>query len=96
MVLSARPRTGGAGTGKIWGSPAFAFVGIGWFLATAILVPTGLGVWADRSWDTEPWFTLLGLSLGLAAGLRGAYQQLQEILRRQRSADDRARGGEKR
>ncbi len=52
-------------------------------------------MWADRSWDTEPWFTLLGLSLGLAAGLRGAYQQLQDVLRRQRLADDRARGGEK-
>ncbi len=94
MVLSARPRTGGAGTGKILGSPALAFVGIGWYLATAILVPTGLGVWADRSWDTEPWFTLLGLSLGLAAGLRGAYTQLQDVLRRQRPGSGRADGGE--
>jgi F0F1-type ATP synthase assembly protein I len=60
-------------------------VGIGWYLATAILVPTFLGVWADRSWNTEPWLTLLGLTVGLAAGLRGAYQQLQEVLRRQRA-----------
>lgn len=90
MLLSAGPRTGGAGTGKIWGSPAFAFVGIGWFLATAILVPTIAGVVADRRFGTDPWLTLLGLGLGLVAGLRGAYQQLQDVLQRQRRE-----GGEK-
>jgi hypothetical protein len=58
-----------------------AFVGIGWFLATAILLPTLAGVWADRRFDTDPWLTVAGLTLGLLAGLRGAYQQLQDVLR---------------
>ena len=93
MVLSAGPRTGGAGTGNILRSPALAFVGIGWFLATAILLPTLAGVWADRRFDTDPWITLAGLTVGLLAGLRGAYRQLQDVLRQRREPSDE-NGGE--
>ncbi len=33
----------------------------------AIPIAAGLGYWADRSWETDPWGLLLGLGFGFAA-----------------------------
>lgn len=37
-------------------------------LVGSILIGIFLGRWADRHWDTEPLFLIIGLLLGLAAG----------------------------
>ncbi len=33
-------------------------------IAMQMAVPAGLGYLADRHWDTDPWFTILGACLG--------------------------------
>lgn len=66
----------------MWNNPAFALVGIGSYLAVSIVLPTLLGRFLDARYETDPALTLLGLLLGLAAGLYGAYTQLRDFLRR--------------
>ncbi len=66
----------------MWNNPAFALVGIGSYLAVSIVLPTLLGRFLDARYETDPALTLLGLLLGLAAGLYGAYRQLRDFLRR--------------
>lgn len=43
-------------------------------LALSIVGPSALGNWADARWHTGPWLTLLGFSLGTAAGLRSLFR----------------------
>jgi F0F1-type ATP synthase assembly protein I len=74
----------------VWISPAFRLIGIGWYLAAAIIVPTLIGRWLDGRFDSEPVWTLVLLVLGLVAGFYGAYTQLREFLRVQEA---RARRG---
>ena len=65
----------------MWKSPVLSLVGIGSFLATAIVVPTVIGHYLDGRFGTEPVLTLVLLVIGLMAGFLGAYRQLQDVLR---------------
>lgn len=65
----------------MWKSPVLNLVGIGSFLATAIVVPTVIGHYLDGRFGTEPVLTLVLLVVGLMAGFVGAYRQLQDVLR---------------
>lgn len=65
----------------MWKSPVLNLVGIGSYLATAIVVPTLFGHYLDGRFGTEPVLTLLLLVIGLMAGFLGAYRQLQDVLR---------------
>lgn len=42
--------------------------GIGFLLAGSVAIGTFGGIWLDRQWHTEPWFTALGAILGSVAG----------------------------
>ncbi len=65
----------------MWKSPVLNLIGIGSYLATAIVVPTVIGHYLDGRFGTEPVFTLVLLVVGLLAGFLGAYRQLQDVLR---------------
>jgi len=39
----------------------------------AIMIGTGLGYWIDKTWETTPIWTLVGIVLGTAAGFRNLY-----------------------
>lgn len=41
-------------------------VGLSWRLALVVLLPLLTGHFLDRSLDSKPWFTLLGLILAMA------------------------------
>jgi F0F1-type ATP synthase assembly protein I len=69
----------------MWNSPVLGFVGIGSYLAAAIVVPTIIGHALDGRFGTEPVLTLVFLLVGLIAGFFGAYRQLQDLLRRQQA-----------
>ncbi len=58
-----------------------SLVGIGSYLATAIVVPTVIGHYLDDRFGTEPVLTLALLVVGLMAGFFGAYRQLRDVLR---------------
>ena len=43
---------------------------LGLSVAFAIFIGLGIGVVLDRKFDTSPWFTLIFLAIGIAAGFR--------------------------
>lgn len=49
-------------------------------LPTTLIGGLLVGRWADQRWGTEPWLTLAGLLLGIAA----AFLELFRILKRDR------------
>jgi F0F1-type ATP synthase assembly protein I len=70
--------------------PAVRLLGIGWYFALCIALGIGGGVWLDDRFGISPLFTLLGLSLGLAAAFYGGFRMLMEALAGDR---DKGRGG---
>jgi len=55
--------------------------GIGFQFAAAVLVGLGLGWLVDRFAHTTPWFLLIGMALGIAAG---AYSVVRIAMREMR------------
>jgi len=43
---------------------------LGFSVALSIFIGLFAGVYLDRRFDTNPWLTLIGLGLGIAAGYR--------------------------
>ncbi len=46
------------------------FSSLGISVALSIVIGLAIGVFLDRKYDTNPWLTLIGLGLGIAAGYR--------------------------
>ena len=73
--------------------PSARLLGIGFYVATAIILPTFGGLQLDGALHTGRLFTLLGLALGLVMALYGGYTQLMEVLadiNRRRTEDKRS------
>ncbi len=66
---------------KNW-PPAIALLGVGWYVATCIVLGVLAGLWLDDQAGISPTFTLLGLGLGLAAAGWGGYRMLLDVLER--------------
>ena len=64
--------------------PALGLIGIGWYIATCIVIGTLAGLWLDGQTDTRPVFTLLGIALGLITAGYGGYRLLMDVLRPRR------------
>ncbi len=64
--------------------PALGLIGIGWYIATCIVMGTLAGLWLDGQTDTRPVFTLLGIALGLITAGYGGYRLLMDVLRPRR------------
>jgi F0F1-type ATP synthase assembly protein I len=45
---------------------------LGWVLALWVLLPLGIGIWADRTFHLSPLFFLVGALVGILAGTVGA------------------------
>lgn len=60
--------------------PSVRLVGIGFYIGVTIALFTVGGVQLDEVLDTGKLFTVLGLAVGLALALYGAFQQLMEVL----------------
>lgn len=46
------------------------FSSLGLAVALSIFIGLAIGVYLDRRFDTTPWWTLIGLGMGIAAGYR--------------------------
>lgn len=46
------------------------FGSLGLSVALSIFIGLAIGVYIDRRYNTNPWFTLIFLGLGIAAGFR--------------------------
>ena len=66
---------------KNW-PPAIALLGVGWYVATCIVLGVLAGLWLDDQAGISPAFTLIGLGLGLAAAGWGGYRMLLDVLER--------------
>ena len=58
---------------------------IGIAMALAIVGSFFLGSWLDRKLGTEPYFTLLLLLAGIAAGFRNLYQMFKKYFKEEKS-----------
>jgi F0F1-type ATP synthase assembly protein I len=57
----------------------YSYIGI--FFGVAVVLGMLAGRWADRRWHTEPWLTLVGLLIGLAAAGRELYRLSKKALK---------------
>jgi F0F1-type ATP synthase assembly protein I len=60
--------------------PALKLLGIGWYFAAAILIGIGGGYGLDQLAGTSPIFTLIGVVLGIAAAVWGAYRMIAPLI----------------
>ena len=67
-------------TPRPWWYLAVQFTSIGWYIATAIVAPTLLGVWVDGKVGSEPLFLLIGLLLGVVVAFYGTYKMASGYL----------------
>ena len=63
-----------------WWITGVQFVGLGWFIAVAILAGTFSGLLLDRWVGTEPLFLILGLLLGIFLAFYGTYRMVVRYL----------------
>lgn len=63
---------------KRWAA-ALRLVGLGWYIATCLVLGLVGGIWLDDQLRVTPLFTLLGLGLGLAAGFLGLYRMITAL-----------------
>ena len=59
--------------------PAMQLMGIGWYVATCIVLGVVSGVLLDSELGTDFVLTLVGLGLGLASAGWGGYRMLQDM-----------------
>jgi F0F1-type ATP synthase assembly protein I len=61
--------------------PYFAeFMQLGWVVAISLLLPLGLGIWADRKLDTAPLFILIGMLVGGLAATVGTVRTAYRVM----------------
>ena len=70
--------------GRPWWVSGLQFAGVGWYMATAIVLGTLGGWWLDRQAGTAPLLLLLGLALGLTVGFYGIYRMTTTLTSGQR------------
>ena len=58
---------------------ALRFIGLGWHIALSIILPVGGGLWLDTKLDSRPFFTLVGLGLGIVVAFYGVYRMLRQF-----------------
>ena len=56
-------------------------IGLGGFLAAAVVVFTVLGLVLDRAADTTPVLTMVGVALGIVVGAVGFWARVRAALR---------------
>ena len=59
---------------------ALRLAGLGWYIATCILMGTLLGVWLDQWLGLAPILTLTGIGLGLATAFIGLFRMVNSVI----------------
>ena len=58
---------------------ALRLLGLGWYVATCLVVGVLAGVYLDQRLDLKPLFTLLGVFLGTFAAFYGLYKMVRPL-----------------
>ena len=72
---------------RSWWVTGFQFIGLGWYMALAILAGTFAGLYLDKWAGTKPLFLLLGLLLGVLLAFYGTYRMAVSFLAGQRDSN---------
>ena len=67
-----------AGAARVAGAAEFLTLGL--TVAVVLVVLAGLGYLVDRGLGTSPWFTLVGLVLGIAAAVLITVSRVRRLL----------------
>ncbi len=72
------------------GRLVWTLMGLGWYIGLSIALPLFGGWWLDGKIGTMPWFTLLGLALGLVLAFTGAYRTVQTMEQEQSNKKEKS------
>ncbi len=64
-----------------FGSFTWRLIGIGWFIAISIVGLMLFGLWLDKKFNTLPWLSLTGATLGTFVALYGVYRMVSSGLK---------------
>ncbi len=67
---------------------AMRLLGLGWYVAIAIILGVVGGLWLDNRMGTLPLFTLLGVLLGSVAAFYGLYRMVEPLFNVNGQTDD--------
>ena len=67
---------------------AMRLLGLGWYVAIAIILGIAGGIWLDNRMGTLPLFTLLGVLLGSVAAFYGLYRMVEPLFNGDGHTDD--------
>jgi F0F1-type ATP synthase assembly protein I len=96
--MSTAPRGGPSagrpgGKAAIGGPSASEFAGVGLQFAASIVLGLFAGQWVDRKFGTAPWFLIIGVFSGAAAGFHSLYRKLMAAQAREEAAEKARRDG---
>jgi F0F1-type ATP synthase assembly protein I len=57
----------------------YSYLGI--FFGVAVVLGWAGGRWLDRRWHSDPWMSMVGLLIGVAAGFRELYRVSKQALK---------------
>jgi len=60
---------------------------VGISMVASTMIGLAMGWWLDKKFDTNPWFTLIFLGLGVVSAFRNVYILTDRELRRQKEED---------
>ena len=63
-------------------------LGVGWYIAIAIVLGLLGGLWLDGKCNTKPLFTIIGLIIGILAAVYGVYQIILPLLNNKQGKGD--------
>ena len=66
-----------------WRLAALRVVGVGFYIAGAIILGVLGGRWLDGKLNSEPFLTIAGLILGIIVAFYGVYNMLKPFMRNQ-------------
>ena len=64
-----------------WWALALRFTGIGWYIATCIILGVGAGLILDKVFNTQILFLLVGLVLGSFGAGYGVYRMVLSLVK---------------
>ncbi len=67
---------------------ALRLIGVGWYVAGAILLGVLVGLWLDNKFNTEPLFVVAGLILGFIVAGYGVYRMLLPLISNKENKED--------
>ena len=66
---------------------ALRLTGVGFFIASCIVLGIIAGLWLDNKLDTKPIFVIAGLVLGIVVAFYGVYQMLLPFIGNKRNKE---------